>query len=188
MSPLTWLRLRPRWVWDVTFLAAGFTAIVVTVVWANHLTPPGASVPVAPPPADDEPLLPLWAQLLSIGAGAGFAFGTMIFGLRSRNRSTAQAASSITAEFEQLRTTIEHMSSQLTKIDAAISGYNGYGGILQRIAAVEVELRTVDDRIKKSRHDLRDALAAQYAADFDRVNERLTALTQMVQARYSGGK
>lgn len=170
MSPLAWFRLRPKWVRDVTVLAAGLSLILATVLWASRDALAGLQ------PADD--LLPPWARLVAMGLGGGFAFGALIFGLRSRNRSTAQAASTIAAQFADLRTVIDKMASQVTKIDAAISGYNGYGGILQRMAAAEADLKTVDDRIKKSRHDLRNELSEGFTAGFERLDQKIEAVRE----------
>lgn len=55
-------------------------------------------------------------------------------------------------------TAIREIKETQVKMDAALRGYNGQGGVLQDVEHVKRDLATVDERITKSRHDIRNAI------------------------------
>lgn len=55
---------------------------------------------------------------------------------------------------------IRAIKISLVEIEDALRGYKGQGGLLADMAHLRHEAATVDERIAKSRHDLRNALGA----------------------------
>ena len=181
---LQWLRLRPRWHRDVAVLTLGVVVIITAVAWASRQAVPTftPSAPAIVAASADASGLPAVLKWVIFGAGAGFGAGGLVMGLRMGARSASRAASTVSGDlqalflkFTQLETTQETMSAQLTKIDGALSEYNGFGGLLPRLQAVEAELRTVDPRITQSRHDVVKQLSGKYTEDAARADDKWQA-------------
>lgn len=80
---------------------------------------------------------------------------------------------------------VREIKETQVKMDAALRGYNGQGGALQDIERLKHETATVDERITKSRHDIRTAIQIDLMKLEETINEHFTRFERHLDQRFA---
>lgn len=78
---------------------------------------------------------------------------------------------------------IRHHQDDMVAVDSALRGYKGQGGALHDVEHLKREAATVDERITKSRHDVRTAIQIDLMKVEEGIHDRLTAFERHLDQR-----
>lgn len=78
---------------------------------------------------------------------------------------------------------LRQVKSEQVAMDSALRGYKGQGGALSDIEQVKRESATVDERITKSRHDVRNAIQIDIMKLEEGIHERFSAFERHLDQR-----
>lgn len=78
---------------------------------------------------------------------------------------------------------LRQIKSDLVEVDSALRGYKGQGGTLQDIEQLKRDAATVDEKITKSRHDVRSAIQIDIMKIEEVIHERFTAFERHLDQR-----
>lgn len=80
---------------------------------------------------------------------------------------------------------IREMKDALIKVDAALLGFNGQGGALRDIEHLKHDIATVDERITKSRHDVRTAIQIDVMKLEEGIHEHFQIFERHLDQRFA---